>query len=429
MYMFIINSKGSQMELIYLYYFRSTFSPIFSSGKLKGMMHIFEKTNINFARQLSKCAENDEMLELKHYFGKYSMDIIASCVFGVDAGSFEESESEFCKYGKQFFAMSPLSFIRMFLIVPNLNDTFKKFLFLLGLNNAVSLPNETANRFFVNIIKSVIKKRREAKTRNNDLIDLMIEALDNFNLDDASRSTKDDDNEHSKEQYELDAKMKGYVKPKKKLDEEYIIGTAITLMQAGFDTTALTMSFLIYELALHPEYQKMLQDELDDTNLDNYTELQNLPYLDAVIHETLRKYPGAAALERTCTKDYKIPGSKNVVIKKGQKVSINRIGISYDPKYFPNPEVFNPDNFSKEARATRDPYTFLGFSQGPRNCIAMRFALLEVKVCIAHLLTRFNFLPCEKTKSDFEIDRTTIFGGIAGGFWVKCEKRVDARID
>ena len=79
----------------------------------------------------------------------------------------------------------------------------------------------------------------------------MIEALDNFNLDDTSRSTKDDDNEHSKEQYELDAKMKGYVKPKKKLDEEYIIGTAITLMQAGFDTTALTMSFLIYELALH----------------------------------------------------------------------------------------------------------------------------------------------------------------------------------
>ena len=112
----------------------------------------------------------------------------------------------------------------------------------------------------------------------------------------------------------------------------------------------------------------MLQDELDDTNLDNYTELQNLPYLDAVIHETLRKYPGAAALERTCTKDYKIPGSKNVVIKKGQKVSINRIGISYDPKYFPNPEIFNPDNFSKEARATRDPYTFLGFSVSSINC-------------------------------------------------------------
>ena len=78
-------------------------------------------------------------------------------------------------------------------------------------------------------------------------------------------------------------------------------------------------------------------------------------------------------------------------LKKGQKVSINRIGISYDPKYFPNPEIYNPDNFSKEARATRDPYTFLGFSQGPRNCIAMRFALLEVKVCIAHLLTRFYF--------------------------------------
>ena len=389
-------------------------------------MHIFEKTNVKFDKQLSRCAEKGEMLELKHYFGKYSMDIIASCVFGVDAGAFEDKESEFTKYGKQFFAMPPLSLIRMFLIVPNLNDTFKKFLFLLGLNKVVSLPNENANQFFVNVVQSIIKQRRETKVRNNDIIDLMIEALDNHNDNEADQGGKDGENEHSKEQYEIDAKLKGYVKPKKKLDEEYAVATAITMMQAGFDTTALTMSFLIYELALNLECQKTLQDELDDTNLDNYTELQNLPYLDAVIHETLRKYPGAAALERTCTKDYKIPGS-NILIKKGEKVNINRIGISYDPKYFPNPEKFNPDNFNKENRALRDPYTFLGFSQGPRNCIAMRFALLEVKICIAHLLTRFNFLPCEKTKRHFKIDRTTIFGGIEGGFWVKCEKRIDAR--
>lgn len=386
------------------------------------MMHIFEKTNVKFARQLSQCAASGEMLELKHYFGKYSMDIIASCVFGVDAGVFEDKESEFVKYGKQFFTMTPLSMIRMFVIVPNLNPIFKKLLFLLGLQKTVSLPNETANQFFVNIVQSIIKKRRETNIKNNDLIDLMIDALNNNNRDPEGNEV---DNEHSKEQYELDAKLNGYVKPKKKLDEEYVIGTALTLMQAGFDTTALTMSFLIYELALNPEYQKKLQDELDDTNLDNYTELQNLSYLDAVIHETLRKYPGAAALERTCTKDYKIAGS-NIVIKEGEKVQVNRIGISYDPKYFPNPEKFNPDNFSKENRALRDPYTFLGFSQGPRNCMAMRFALLEVKICIAHLLTRFNFLPCEKTKQKFEIDRTTIFGGIAGGFWVKCEKRFDA---
>ena len=400
-------------------FYRSTFSPIFSSGKLKGMMHLFEKTNVRFERELSKCAANGEMLELKHYFGKYSMDIVAACVFGVDAGVFGEKESDFVKYGKQFFKMTPLSMIRMFLLVPNLNDTFKKFLFLLGLHKLVSLPNEEANQFFVDIIQSIIRKRRETKVKNNDLIDLMIEALDDNNTTD-----KEAENEHSKEQYELDAKINGYVKPKKKLDEEYVIATAMTLMQAGFDTTALTMSFLVYELALNPECQKKLQDELDDTNLNNYTELQNLPYLDATIHETLRKYPGAAALERTCTKDYKIPNSK-IVIKKGQKVQINRMGISYDPKYFPDPEKFNPENFSKENRALRDPYTFLGFSQGPRNCIAMRFALLEVKICISHLLTRFNFLPCEKTKRKFEIDRTTIFGGIAGGFWVKCAKRLD----
>ena len=151
---------------------------------------------------------------------------------------------------------------------------------------------------------------------------------------------------------------------------------------------------------------------------------RKLDYCEAFVNEVLRSFPGVGHLERVCVSDYYIP-EINFTVPKGMLVQMANV-MPVD-EFFPNAKDFNPENFSKENRALRDPYTFLGFSQGPRNCIAMRFALLEVKICIAHLLTRFNFLPCEKTKKKFEIDRTTIFGGIAGGFWVKCERRLDAR--
>ena len=198
-------------------FFRSTFSPIFSSVKLKGMMDFFHKSNVKLEHELSKCATNGEMIELNHYFRKYTMDIIGSCVFGVDSGAFETKESDFVKYNKQFFTMTPLSLMRMFLIVPNLNDMFKKFLFQIGLRKIVSLPNEPANRFFVQIIQSIIQTRKETKVKNNDLIDLMINAIkeqDNDAEGDVTRknNTKADENEHSKEQFEMDAKLNGFAK-------------------------------------------------------------------------------------------------------------------------------------------------------------------------------------------------------------------------
>ena len=70
---------------------------------------------------------------------------------------------------------------------------------------------------------------------------------------------------------------------------------------------------------------------------------------------------------------------------------MSSIGIHQDERYYPNPHQFNPDNFSKEARQSRSPYTFLGFGQGPRACIGMRFALLEAKVAIAMVMQLRSF--------------------------------------
>ena len=141
-----------------------------------------------------------------------------------------------------------------------------------------------------------------------------------------------------------------------------------------------------------------------------------------MIHESLRKHPIVSWLERVCTKEYKLPGY-DLTIPKGGLVRANNVGICFDPEIFPNPMEFDPEKFSRANRSHINPYSFLAFSIGPRNCLAMRFAMFEMKVCISNLVSNFKFLPCEKTTKDVEWDPKSFLGGAKGGLWIKCEER------
>lgn len=84
--------------------------------------------------------------------------------------------------------------------------------------------------------------------------------------------------------------------------------------------------------------------------------------------ETLRKYPPVTSIMRKTTTPYTFPGTK-VSIPVGTDVWIPIFGIQRDPKYFPNPDTFDPERFSEEAKKLRHPMSFLSFGEGPRNCI------------------------------------------------------------
>ncbi|GFS29898.1 cytochrome P450 9e2, partial [Nephila pilipes] len=102
-------------------------------------------------------------------------------------------------------------------------------------------------------------------------------------------------------------------------------------------------------------------------------------------------------LERIADADYKL-GETGITIKKGMTVSVPVYCLHRDSKYYPNPERFDPDRFTAEERAKRDPYTYLPFGAGPRNCIGMRFALMETKVCLAYVLANFIIKKSSHTK-------------------------------
>ena len=211
----------------------------------------------------------------------------------------------------------------------------------------------------------------------------------------------------------------------KNIHYDDIISTATALLLTGYDTTGTTMSYILYELALNQDRQETLFEEIETAKNASdlgYDTLQSLPYLDAVVHETLRRHPIGPFLERVCSKDYKLPNT-NLVLKKGDFIRLNNIGISSDPEVFPDPERWNPENFSKESRSQRSPYSFMGFSLGPRNCIAKRFAMFEMKVAVSHFVAKFKILPCDETCRNVEVDPSSVLGSAKGGLFVKLERR------
>ncbi|GFR31809.1 cytochrome P450 3A8 [Trichonephila clavata] len=185
-----------------------------------------------------------------------------------------------------------------------------------------------------------------------------------------------------------------------------LVAQCIMFFIAGYETTAFTLSFATYMLALHPDIQDKLYEEIVDTlNSTNgeltYEALQNMKYLDSIISETLRLYPPTIRLERMAVADYKL-GDTGITIPKGMLINIPTYAMHRDPKLFPDPEKFDPDRFTAEERVKRDPYAYLPFGAGPRNCVGMRFALMEIKVCLALFIANFKINRCPQTKVPLE---------------------------
>ena len=104
-------------------------------------------------------------------------------------------------------------------------------------------------------------------------------------------------------------------------------------------------------------------------------------------------------------------------------VQASASGIMMDERYFPEPRKFNPEHFSTENKAKRHPYAFLGFGLGPRNCIGMRLALLQLKICLTRMVYNYRLSPGEKMPAVLEVDPTKVNSDAKGGIWAKVQKR------
>ncbi|KAI0235174.1 hypothetical protein LSAT2_014355 [Lamellibrachia satsuma] len=180
---------------------------------------------------------------------------------------------------------------------------------------------------------------------------------------------------------------------------EMILANSTLFFIAAYDTTSLTLTYLLYSLALNPDCQQRVVDEVNkvmgDEDEVRYEMLREMTYLDKCLQETLRMYPPSVSVIREAYKDVVVSG---VVIQKDMTVHIPIYALHHDPEVYPQPDKFDPERFSPEAKAARNPFCYLPFGVGPHSCIGMRLAQQEIKIVMAAVLQRFRFVPCPHTQ-------------------------------
>jgi cytochrome P450 len=164
----------------------------------------------------------------------------------------------------------------------------------------------------------------------------------------------------------------------------------ITLFVAGHETTALTLSWLFYLLAENPHVQQCLYQEIEATignRAITLEDLRKMPYLNMVIDETLRLYPVGWLFPRFAYQNTTLAGYD---IKAGDMVLTSPYVLHRDPRWFPNPEQFDPERFNEENSKSMGKYTYLPFGGGPRVCIGNSFAMMEMQIIVATIAQHYT---------------------------------------
>ncbi|CAL1289345.1 unnamed protein product [Larinioides sclopetarius] len=153
------------------------------------------------------------------------------------------------------------------------------------------------------------------------------------------------------------------------------------------------MSWALYLIGQDPKVQKMCQEELDEIFGDDYNrpftldDVKNLKYIECVLKESQRLYPSLPYIGRVSSSDIVVNG---YTIPAGTNCMIFTYMLHRDPDTYPDPEKFDPDRFLPENSIGRHPFAYVPFSAGPRNCIGQRFAMMEQKVVLAHVLLNYE---------------------------------------
>ncbi|MFJ3905545.1 cytochrome P450 [Streptomyces sp. NPDC090025] len=164
----------------------------------------------------------------------------------------------------------------------------------------------------------------------------------------------------------------------------------LVFLLAGHETTATSLGFALHLLARHPEQQARAQEEVDRVlagRVPDAADLDALPYLTQVLKEAMRLYPAAPAIGRRAVEEAVVDGHR---IPAGADVIVAPWVTHRHPRYWPDPERFDPDRFTPEAEAARPRYAWYPFGGGPRACIGQHFSMLESVIALAMVLQRYG---------------------------------------
>lgn len=174
------------------------------------------------------------------------------------------------------------------------------------------------------------------------------------------------------------------------MDNQQIRDEAVTLILAGYETTATTITWSLYQMCRHPEVERKLVEEIDQVlgkRVPVFEDLARMPYVKMLISEVLRFHSTAWMTHRVSTQEEQIGGYR---IPANSLVVVLIDAIHHNPAVWQDPYEFIPERFSQEASAGRHRAAFIPFGIGPHQCIGNNFALIEATLVLIMLLQRYR---------------------------------------
>lgn len=179
------------------------------------------------------------------------------------------------------------------------------------------------------------------------------------------------------------------------LSDQEVHDQIMTVLVAGTETTASTLSWVFHLFSQYPDVEKRVHAEIDEVlngRPAEYEDLKQLTYTAQVVSETLRYYPPAWLLTRRAKQDVDLKGHR---IPAGTSVMFSPWVIHHDPKIYREPDRFDPDRWSPDRAAEIPREAIVQFGAGPRKCIGDVFAVVEASLAIATIAGRWRFLPTD----------------------------------
>ncbi|XP_015782325.1 cytochrome P450 4C1-like [Tetranychus urticae] len=183
-----------------------------------------------------------------------------------------------------------------------------------------------------------------------------------------------------------------------KVDREGLHDEMMTLIAAGHETTAVALRWLLFNLGNHLGVQEKLYQEIieffpDDTPVDDMDKINQCNYLDQCLKESLRLNPPVNGAGRVLEEDIMV---KDKRLLKGSIVGVTCLACHHDPSVYPNPDEYDPDRWNSENVSKIPKASFIPFGYGPRICIGLRYAMIELKIYTIQIIRKFSIRSTRK---------------------------------
>ncbi|XP_062582448.1 cytochrome P450 3A13-like [Saccostrea cucullata] len=385
-------------------FLRRRLAPLFCPAKLEksGVLNIVNECADELVDHIKESSlTNKNGFDFYEACAYYSMDVLCTSLFGHRVTSHKNPNEDFVRKVLEAFNAGNKDIVKpitLCAILPCLRLWFQCKNY-----NPISKVTRT---FFNDQMTAEIEKRDKPDNRCNDLLQSMLEADSNSN------TTKE------RKGINLDLSISD------------LTANSLFFVLSGYETVANALGLTVLCLAVHPECQKKLINEIraclktpdsdcHKENPSNWEDIQKLKYLHQCVNESLRLFPPFLRFNRTTNTENVING---ISIPEGMDVTVSVYALHHDSDVWSEPEKFDPERFSEERLTSSHLNHFLPFGLGPRDCFGKDFAILEVKLALVSLLQKYEVSTLPNTEFPPVLEKGN-FSKAENGIWLKFSER------